>query len=92
MGAGKVAGIAETNLAVEGVKGAVAMTGDVWGWEICAGLGTGASVTGSTVVVSSEMASIASSVSGESLAAIRTPSWLVSNKVEEGSSEVAEGV
>ena len=74
MGAGKVAGIAEANLAVEGVKGAVAMTADVRGWEICAGLGTGASVTGSTVVVSSAMGLIASSFAGESLAAIITSS------------------
>ena len=89
-GAGKVAGIAETNLAVEGVKGAVAMTGDVRGWEIRAGLGTGASVTGSTVVVSSAMGLIASSFAGESLAAIITSSWLGSKKGEEGALEESE--
>ena len=91
MGAGKVAGMAETNLAVEGVKGAVAITGNVWGWETCAGVGMGASVTGSTVVVSSAMGLIASSLSGESLAAIITSSWLGSKKGEEGAPEESEG-
>ena len=64
-GEGKVAGTADTNLAVEGVKGAVAMTG----FEIGASLGTGTSVTvGSTVVASEDTSSVSSSFSDTSLA------------------------
>ena len=55
------AGTAETNLAVDGVKGAVAMMRDCWGWEIGDDLGTGASVTGSIVVVSKAGVSVVSS-------------------------------
>ena len=62
---GKLAGTAETNLAVEGVKGAVAMTG----FDIGASLGTGGSVTtGSIVVASSDTSSVSSSLSDPSLA------------------------
>ena len=62
---GKFAGTAETNLAVEGVKGAVAMTG----FDSGASLGTGASVTtGSIVVASSDTSSVSSSLSDPSLA------------------------
>ena len=58
---GRLAGTAETNLAVEGVKGAVAITG----LDIGASLGTGASVTTGCIVVAS---SISSSLSDPSLA------------------------
>ena len=58
---GRLAGTAETNLAVEGVKGAVAITG----FDIGASLGTGASVTTGCIVVAS---SISSSLSDPSLA------------------------
>ena len=62
------------NLAVKGVKGAVAMMRDCWGWDIWDDLGTGASVTVSIVVVSTAGASVVSSFPDESLAAIRTSS------------------
>ena len=62
---GRFAGTAETNLAVEGVKGAVAMTG----FEIGTSLGAGASVTtGSIVVASSNISSVSSCLSDPSLA------------------------
>ena len=68
----EMAGTAETNLAVEEGKGAVAMTRVCWGWEIGAALGTGASVIASRVVVSTVGASVASSSSVESLTSITT--------------------
>ena len=77
MGAWEMAGTAETNLAVEEVKGAVAMTRDVCGWEIGAALVTGASVTGSSgsrVVVSNTGASVFSKFWAESLTSITTSS------------------
>ena len=46
---------------VEGEKGAVTMMRDYWGWEIGDDLGTGASVTGSIVVVSKAGVSVVSS-------------------------------
>jgi len=65
------AGMAETNLAVEGVKGAVAITGDILGLEAWTLLGIGASVTtGSMVIFSVDGFSVASSLSDASLASI----------------------
>ena len=58
------------------------MMRDCWGWEIGDDLGTGASVTGSIVVVQTAGASVVSLFSDESLAAIRTSpvSGFVSDK------------
>ena len=48
------------------------MMRDCWGWEIGDDLGTGASLTGSIVVVPTAGASVVSLFSEESLAGIRT--------------------
>jgi len=82
----KVAGTAETNLAVEGVKGAVAMTG----FEKEASLGTGASVTmGSIVVASEDISTISISFSDTSLASTISAASSCTGAGTEGIADIA---